>query len=508
MPSYQGIAYRQAVDPKSPWIVSFVAPAEELLSWVGIPRRSERGLVGFQRLDEEGRVTRAKDFFTQPQNQSPTALILGIHRPPQENNRVVTLEMIKEIGRDIWECRLNINFDGSKISNSEIKDLIERQIRSRLDEAEEKNIEADDVDDQDSTDVDGSIEDGDDDATDSQDGDIELGRSLLMDLLGKLQTDEWISLNREALLDLAKPATLIDGQHRIKGADKCEREIPFAVCALYDCSWAEQVFQFTVVNYTQKGIPDQFITANAALSLTATELGQLEDRLVQAQVKVIEYELMRVVNFDPTSPFFDLINLTPSPVADKIGYKTMVRVAKTWYGGRNDAVKMIIDKIYPEIRGRKSQVAKARLDKWKEGDWGIFFIAFWSAVKKKYGNASSHVDGKRLWDVGYSNLMIAVVLLELQEHFLQNLGAQDEVYFQTKTENPIEELKTRVADRTEKFVEWFSEDLFARKWKTTSLNTGAGRASLQDCFQNLIKKKGNFKYASSMLVTGKTDGAN
>src|SRR5690606_20727328 len=126
---------------------------------------------------------------------------------------------------------------------------------------------------------------------------IELGRSLLTMMRDRLKDSDWCSEHIGELRDIAKPATVIDGQHRIKGAELCERGIPFAVCALVDCTWAEQVFQFTVVNYTAVGIPDQFITANAALSLTKSELDSLRPRLVQAGVKVVEYELMRVVNF-------------------------------------------------------------------------------------------------------------------------------------------------------------------------------------------------------------------
>ena len=298
---------------------------------------------------------------------------------------------------------------------------------------------------------------------------------------------------------------LIDGQHRIKGADLAERDIPFTVCAMYDCPWPEQVFQFTVVNYTQKGIPDQFITANAALSLTGKELHDLEDRLVQAQVKVIEYELMRIVNFDTDSPFHDLINLTQVQRSDKIGYKTMVRVAKSWYSGSNDAVKQIIDNIYPDITGKKSEVKRARIERWKRDDWGKFFKLFWKEVNYAYKNVPSHVSGAYLWDVGQSNLMIAVTLLELQEAFLTNLGAQDEEYFQPKTIEPVDELLTKVKDRAAKFLNYFPPDLFGRKWGLQSLNTGAGREALRSCFRGLVDKKGQFKYANSSLITGKTD---
>src|SRR4051794_15543753 len=77
--TYRGTAYRQALDPGGPWIVSFVASAEELLEWAAIPRRSEAHLLGFQRAGNEDRIRDARDFFSISTNQSPTSLIIGLH---------------------------------------------------------------------------------------------------------------------------------------------------------------------------------------------------------------------------------------------------------------------------------------------------------------------------------------------------------------------------------------------------------------------------------------------
>ena len=50
--TYQGVAYKQNSDAQTPWIVSFVASAEEIREWASIPRRgkSEDGQIGFQTL--------------------------------------------------------------------------------------------------------------------------------------------------------------------------------------------------------------------------------------------------------------------------------------------------------------------------------------------------------------------------------------------------------------------------------------------------------------------------
>ncbi len=265
-------------------------------------------------------------------------------------------------------------------------------------DAEERDAEEESEDEEEATDDPNAEED-----------EIELGRSLLGKLRDKLEDVAWCEKNIEALRDIAKPATIIDGQHRVKGAEACERGIPFTVCALFDCEWSEQVFQFTVVNYTQKGIPDQFITANAALSLTSNELATLRDRLVQARVQVVEYELMKVVQFDPASPFFELVNLGERAQSGRIGYKTMVRISKKWYGGLTPDIKrLLFPNLFPEAKGKGAQAS--RMQQWKDDVWADFFNDFWTVVKDRYSRELTTDGTHSLWDVGHSNLMIAIVL--------------------------------------------------------------------------------------------------
>ena len=73
---YPGRAYRQAQFDDAPWLVSFVADASELRQWAWVPRRTEQNRAGFQRLEDQARIYRAKEYFQQPANQSPTSLIL------------------------------------------------------------------------------------------------------------------------------------------------------------------------------------------------------------------------------------------------------------------------------------------------------------------------------------------------------------------------------------------------------------------------------------------------
>jgi hypothetical protein len=501
---YVGTAFRQALDDKAPWLIAFVAPAEELLEWAGIPRKSDQSLIGFQRADEERRVVQAKDYFSKFNlNQSPTSLVMGIH-PDLGGGTKISLELAPIAkGAPIRQCKLVVTYDEKEPLQTAI-DRLKEQITARL--ALEDPQETEEQSDQETAEVEPSattVEAAMEAAPEEEEDDeeeIELGRSQLLDLLKKLDDTEWAVQHEKDVRDLAKPATIIDGQHRIMGARLCERGIPFSVIAIHNCSWAEQVFQFTVVNYTHKGIPDQFITANAALSLTSGELTQLETRLQQAGVKVIEYELMRVINFDNESAFKDLVNLTSKKDDSLIGYRTMVQVGKAWYLGKDNAVRQIISHTEADVTGTKKEKARYRLQRWKNEHWGEFFKDFWRVVHDQFVNEKT-LEGESLWTVGKSNLMIAVVLQSLQETFLTNLAAQDESFFEV---TELDELRAKVRKRAAAFVSYFKADLFGRHWGMKSLSIGPGRQALRDLFRQVVDTKGTYFYIKHPVITGST----
>ena len=499
--TYQGVAYRQGTAPEVSWIVSFVAPAEEILDWAGIPRRTEDDeMSGFQRAFDPGRVDQAKQFFDIPLNQSPTAIVVGFHPPTSGTPRVELTFQADKPTENIQPCTLTIHYPDS-MDDHDALEQIRGQIGRRIADSGDSDIPDSEGNAED------EVEDEEEPAPQMQTRELELGRSLLVKLSKRLDDSTWREKNKDALLDLAKPATVIDGQHRLKGAEGCERNIPFAVCALFDCPWAEQVFQFTVINYTQEGIQDQFITNNAALSLTQTELNQLQNRLIQAGVNVVEYQLMKIVHFHDNSPFKDLVNLTEKKNNSLIGYKTMVRLSKAWFDARHQVFRLLLPSLYPELPKKKDH--KQRAVRWKKADWGVFFLDFWKLVHDAYADKPSHEEGHTLWQVGHSNLIVAIVLFELQSAFFNSLAQQDEEFFVVKKdiiepEAIQREMRDKVQRRTKKFLEWFPPEFFGMKWGSNSLSIGPGRIALQDCFEKMVLQKGTFRYGNSGLVTGQT----
>lgn len=506
---YSGIAYRQTADLTTPWLVTFVATAEDISSWAGIPRRSEKGLIGFQRPDDERRVTQAEGFFKNTKNQSPTALIVGIHRPAEGERPRVRLEFTdSDASAQIRACELHIDFDQSTYPLSHAVRDLKTQIGTRLADAREEPA-ADDNGDGDEEETAEDADESTDEAADDS-PELELGKSLLMELEAKLDDATWCAANESAIIDLAKPCTVIDGQHRLKGAERRESHIPFSVIALFNCSWPEQVFQFTVVNYTAKGIPDQFITANAALSLTGKDLDVLKGRLQQAGVKVLEYDLMSVVNFDRESPFFERVSMAASGTQPgKLGYKTMVQIAKAWHSTKTPAVGKLIEASYPEITaGGARQRRKAKNAMWHDNtDWGGFFKHFWAVVRDHYQAEAQRVGVADPWDISSgTHLTVTAVLRAFQERFLVHLAGQDE-WFElpsslTTNAAATDHFTTKVGRLAKKVCEKIPLDFFTATWAWSSVNIGPGKEALKTCLQGFIESGNEYKYRNSTLFRG------
>jgi hypothetical protein len=492
--AYDVFAYKQSLHSEAPTLLSLVVPAEELLEWAGIPRRADDRLVGFQRPDDPQRVAAAKEFFNTGPNQSPTSLIVGIH----EGASQIEVSLEGSDGDKVRKGVLTVTLDADEVAFDVVINRVRDQLEGRLAKSTSETddqIEAEDSDGESEED-----DETDDDESTDEDREVGIGKSIIKDLLIMLDDVEWTQANEEHLRAMAKPATVIDGQHRLLGAAECERKIPFQICAIQECAWEEQVFQFTIVNYKQKGIPDQFITANAALSLTRGELDELQDRLVQAKVKVVEYELMKTVEFDPLSPFYKLVNLTEKSASNLIGYKTMVRIANGWYQANAPFFQLLLPALYPDITGKSSK--SRRKERWKDEDWGQFFLDYWTLVKNSYGAERSHVKGQTLWDVGDSQLMVAIVLFEFQNVFFESLSDQDEEFFEIESDNRLDSLRSKLQKRATKLFESFPPELFQESWKEKSLNTGAGRSALQAVFTEMKKHKGNWNWKNSTLVKG------
>jgi hypothetical protein len=218
---------------------------------------------------------------------------------------------------------------------------------------------------------------------------------------------------KTSLVSLLKPAMIVDGQHRVIGAyNSANSPITFNVCAIKDADWIEQVFQFVVLNKLAKPISSSFLTSLLNTSLTNSELREIEPRLETVDIKNTDRLLMKYVNFNEESPFYEMVS-QPGDMAgvdnqNKLSDKGMLRIAKRWYNlsSSTNELRMFLPSV------GVAQLGRAR-KKWKTHDvWSTYFYAFWNTLKKKYEK-----DG--VWEKrAKNNLTYIVTLMTLQDLFL------------------------------------------------------------------------------------------
>jgi hypothetical protein len=126
---YEVIAFRQQV--KSPIQVAFVAHAGEILSWAGIPRKSDEMLTGYQRFLDEKRVDgQILPFFQNSENCSPTAIIVALRKDSTLGHCKLANESIAP--GEIIKTTLTILFDEASVQTDELFESALRYVNNRL----------------------------------------------------------------------------------------------------------------------------------------------------------------------------------------------------------------------------------------------------------------------------------------------------------------------------------------------------------------------------------------
>lgn len=499
---YPAFAFRQQDD--SPVEVAFVAHALEVLKWAGVPRKSDEMLTGYQRFLDNKRINQdIVPYFQEPRNCSPTALIVALRRDSGLGScsladdvgvgEVVPTKLVIEIDEDALESsdrvfeaalsyvasRLSGPGDAAESAGSSGVEELRLTEKESQDEAEEE-AEEESLD---------EAEEADEEADSEYRGEdlVNLGSKTLRFLREMLDDRRnWVRKEfRAAIADFVKPALIIDGQHRVYGAAAIGTQgLPFIVCGLYDPSWEEQVFQFTVVNLKPRRIPPSVITSIAALSLTRAELDRVEARLVQAGIKMAEVTMMSLVAYDEKSPFASMVEMhvrEPESRSERLGYGAMKRIAKVWYRGNRKSLTLIAKNLFDT-----NNVAHARA-RWRdERAWFDFFCLFWDEVRRRHP--------EELWEKSPTNhLLVGYSLWALQEAILTSADGQVPSHWKVMNkeatyEERADELRSRFLEILGEALKCFPSELWTRPWAKVSQDTNAGRKELADIFKKFIEE--------------------
>jgi hypothetical protein len=524
--SYIGQVYRQGDSDAK--LVTFCADAKAINEWGGVPQKNDRFDGGFQRALNK-RYERIRKFFESGQ-VSPTAVVVAFRQGVLKIDPL-TYPSSAWPSEEVLSSQpqfVKLSFEVEDIDTEEapLDDLIERAkvlLAARIstdtvtdteDSEDEATAVSDDAlsQDEDGEDTEESEAEDDEDTEveevevdDEEEGDsIDVGHSKLKAfyafISSKESVEQWIADEqkryeivsakkkkkkrdkeflavrpevrlKQTLVSLLRPAMIVDGQHRVSGAYHASvPEVTFNVCAIAEADWVEQVFQFVVLNKTARPISKGFLSGMLNTSLTNIEIRDVDERLETIGVKSMDRLLLRVVNFDPASPFHDMV-AQPGEVAGvdntgKLKDQGMINLARTWRAMQYPAQKMRLKMFYPALglsRSNHTQAAKAWI---QDKQWMSFFYAFWHSIRNLYEPEGIWVKAEDL------HLLKIVTLQVMQDYFLksqQDAGTQF----------------ASVDQFGEKVTAFYKpvKAAFFRGWQRSGLQSGDGPKIIEDALR-------------------------
>ena len=490
---YIGLLFQQR--PEAVSTIQFVAAAEDIKEWGGVPSKSASYMKGFQRALIGPHKDEISEFFeTDSQNISPTSVVVAFKPKAVTIEKIPDLESLMPPGSQATPVILTISTpDEASATITELARHAVESLRGSFkdvgngdieDEEEENEDEDENIEDNDIT-PDNSDDSGGEDNHDESDAEeesgISLGTSHLKKFITNLENPDWVKSRTEEdeikfrsfLTDILKPATIVDGQHRSTGAAFLEQKIPFSVVGLIDAEWKEEVFQFVVINQRARPIQSEFLSAIISSSLSNSDIQSLTARLDQAGVDLLSTKIMDLVHANPLSPFSQMIDFKIKDASGKLKYSGMLTLAKRFRKlsthEKNTKFKPFFKQVFFDLTPGSTYNEKRA--SWNDGDWFKYFCLFWNSVKTHF----IAKEYKELWEPG-TNLLKIVTLQEIQNLFLQWLFTRREMLASTEHFTTL----------TNDFLKNLLGKFFKETWKLTSLQSDTGRKYLRESLSNAL----------------------
>jgi hypothetical protein len=295
-------------------------------------------------------------------------------------------------------------------------------------------------------------------------------RHELLKQIGNYSHEDFLDFTKDAMLAYLRPIVLVDGQHRLQGAISAARtfvetdeatrrysesevmrgisaadltrRLVDAHCRMLPVSLlmsddpAEQVFQFVVVNQKAMPIGRALLGTIVSTSLSNDEINKVATRLKDAGIPLEESQAITYLVRHPDSPFAGLVERGMTDDASDLlqwsVFASLIRIMRelkggTLYHGRSDFAQLWRDSC---LDG--SQIVSTYSEKqfnspyeyWRSlnGPWRDVFIAFWKAVRDKFGNTDRPESDGYWGKPRSSNLFNKVSLTILQSDFFHFLN--------------------------------------------------------------------------------------
>lgn len=459
--SYHAIQLIQ--QPGAPAFYVTTAPASELLEWCDVPRAKGDFMAGYQRVLDPKRVADVAEYLRlSPSNIVPGAVIVAV-----DEDYIA----VSDVEANLYSLAIK---EDTRPFEQKLQELW-GQFTTRLsgEELTSAGVSFSAPDD--------TPEDGDED--EDEDGDASYPTSYLASLAGELTeaVTDWdsVSPDRQAAIrgyidGVSKPGLIIDGQHRVFGAKNVsEHDVRLPVVILPGLAFAEQVFQFYVLNSKAKPLKPTELRRIISTSLTNAEIDGLYARFRLAGIQAEEARWTLKMNTDPASPFQSRIDfgydepgaVIPENVADQV-VRAFMKMPK----------------------GRYRQLTGPLGERWTDPTKRLeVFFWFWSAIKEVYAGTwkQAEVDA----DAGKKHqLFMKVSLLTLQT-FLLNRFVTALPYRNEADPAPLStpaEL-TKIVRST---LTNLPANFFEREWKLKQIDTSEGRRQLEQFMEVVWNNQG------------------
>jgi len=481
---YPAIEYKQ--QQKSSSVFLFAAPCNEITDWAGIPRKeAKEGVqtVGFQRSPDRNRLGKLKRFLGQENNIIANSILCATRSSSRvsfqpsdpdsidnyndfsrlgwivieepDYNSFTLLELLKCVENLILErlprLALEVTIEASEVSifckNSEEVPTSEDYLDDSED-SDSSNILENMASDDENSDDDDSIEFSSESHIEEFFRAVRL-RKMAIETTNLPDRDKFAGFSKDALKDYLHTATIVDGQHRLLGAQSQLKEHlnseeirkwqdnilesdpninpdqlqeltinnfsrRIGITLINNDDWAEHVFQFVVVNQKAVKIPSALLGSIIATTLTDSEVERVTERLGQAEINVADYQTIALISGSTRSPFCGLVKRGYDEKEEsekKLDWSVLDRVVKIfrylrggkYFHNRNvDHAKNWRSKMLDRSKIVEDFMEKgfdSPYEYWQQpkGPWLDVFLAVWTQVRDQLSSGTDDPNEYNVW---------------------------------------------------------------------------------------------------------------
>jgi hypothetical protein len=491
-------------------ILLFAPKAKDLAAWAGIPRKGWRIRMLFQRWITQGRQDELKEFWTRAAKLSsppsphyilgPSAIVIAIQGEPTITNGKIQLDYTSPVE--------GMHSIADKVQ--QLAEIVSEKVFDRLIEEDQVAVRAFQSDPL---------------VAELPDPSHNYVLEFAYQLEQMKKDPEWfISHNKiedieardlvTSMEALCRPAIVVDGQHRLWGAQAVAADIYLPVVAITRSDWTHQIYQFVVINEKAQKVDSELLNDIFASSLTPREQNTMRDGFTRVKVDIEQRIAGVIAGRKPESPFYQMvtINLPNPPASEATAYISQIIIQSLIEGGRGAWGWRSNDAFYDAFV-QPTFSDRAEWEHWKDGKWQEYWFAFWHATRDVFVPAAKKLKGAdyELWDkTRISNLTKGVGLKIFQRFFMETMidrmetavkgfeilekhmgkeGAEKAIADEVrKAAIPadVEDFKKLVK---EEFLEKFPVRFFTTPWES-SLDDSSGQEDLLVQMRLAFTKKG------------------